>query len=215
METDKTKLPELVRARGQLRRLFNRAASNISSDTDYCYIQNLQGKIITMDKDIQEQLLSTVNDDELEKEYDACEIYHLKWLSIKSNFDSKVKTTDSQDSTNNEKKHLNLPKLEFIKFNGDPTRWLPFWGQFRKIHEDKNLHDSDKFQYLLQAMEEGSNARNLVESFPPVSENYEKAIEHLRDRFAKKEILIEIYIRELLKLVISKIVIQLAIYTIS
>lgn len=48
-----------------------------------------------------------------------------------------------------------------------------------------------------------SLARRVVESFPPTSENYQKAIDHLKSRFGKEKILVEVYVRDLLKLVIS------------
>ncbi|GFV54367.1 integrase_H2C2 domain-containing protein [Trichonephila clavipes] len=38
-------------------------------------------------------------------------------------------------------------------------------------------------------MVQGSRAREVIESFPPTSENYEKAIEALKNRFGKEELL--------------------------
>lgn len=61
----------------------------------------------------------------------------------------------------------------------------------------------DKFQYLIQAMVKDSRASELVNSFPPIAENYDKAIDSLKARFGKDELLIELYIRELLKLVLN------------
>lgn len=48
-----------------------------------------------------------------------------------------------------------------------------------------------------------SKAADLVNSFPPTSQNYDKAIDSLRSRFGKIELLVEVYVRELLTLVIS------------
>jgi len=60
-----------------------------------------------------------------------------------------------------------------------------------------------KFQYLIQATIPKSPAHDLVVSFPPTADNYPKAIEYMKSRFGNKKILIEIYIRELLKLVLN------------
>lgn len=60
----------------------------------------------------------------------------------------------------------------------------------------------EKFQYLVQAMVKDSRASELVNSFPLTAENYDKAVDSLRTRFGKDELLIELYIRELLKLVL-------------
>ncbi|GFU25879.1 pro-Pol polyprotein, partial [Nephila pilipes] len=48
-----------------------------------------------------------------------------------------------------------------------------------------------------------SEARELVESFPITNENYLLAIESLTERYGRKELLIDFYVRELLKLVLS------------
>ncbi|XP_052753391.1 uncharacterized protein LOC128201200 [Galleria mellonella] len=62
---------------------------------------------------------------------------------------------------------------------------------------DDQIDDDDKFHYLLQCMEVGSVAREFLESFPPSGENYSIAIEQLKYRFAKDEMIIEYYVREL------------------
>ena len=89
------------------------------------------------------------------------------------------------------------------KFNGDLKNWLGFWSQFSKIHEDESLHDADKFQYLVQSMENGTEPEELVTSYPLTASNYAKAIEALRERYGRDNLLLQVYIRELLKLVIS------------
>ncbi|GBM93774.1 hypothetical protein AVEN_252742-1 [Araneus ventricosus] len=51
----------------------------------------------------------------------------------------------------------------------------------------------------------GTRARELMESYPLTSDNYQKAVSALKDRFGEKELLTEIYIRELLKLIMSNV----------
>ncbi|CAG7824208.1 unnamed protein product, partial [Allacma fusca] len=60
----------------------------------------------------------------------------------------------------------------------------------------------EKFQYLIQSTLENSKAREVVESFPPTAENYTKAIGYMKERFGKDEVLVEVYVRELLRLVL-------------
>ncbi|XP_024872411.1 uncharacterized protein LOC112454980 [Temnothorax curvispinosus] len=100
---------------------------------------------------------------------------------------------------------IKLPKIELKKFSGDVKEWLPFWSQFKKIHEDANINKGDKFQYLLQAMTPESRAAELVASFPPIEENYDGAIASLKNRFGRDEVLVEVYVRELLKLVMQNV----------
>ncbi|GFS93210.1 integrase catalytic domain-containing protein [Trichonephila clavipes] len=48
-----------------------------------------------------------------------------------------------------------------------------------------------------------SEARELIESFPITNENYPLAIESLVERYGRKELLIDFYVRELLKLILN------------
>ena len=73
-------------------------------------------------------------------------------------------------------------------------------GQFKKIDEDPEMDDADKFQYLLQATTPKTRAREAVEGFPPIGSSYSKAMECLKARFGREELLVEFYVRELLKL---------------
>jgi len=122
---------------------------------------------------------------------------------------NKRPSADFTDSTltsatgTNMRKTYKLPKTEIKKFGGDVLQWLSWWAQFEKIHGDKDLHDSDKFQYLVQAMEVKSKAADLISVFPQTSANYPKAVQALRERFGREKVLKRVYVRELLKMIIS------------
>ena len=77
---------------------------------------------------------------------------------------------------------------------------MTFWGQFKKIDEDPEMDDTDKFQYLFQTTAPNTRVREVVQSFPPIGSNYSKAIECLKARFGREELLVEFCVRELLKL---------------
>ncbi|GIX78572.1 transposable element Tc1 transposase [Caerostris extrusa] len=81
---------------------------------------------------------------------------------------------------------------------------LRFGDNFCRIDEDESMRVEDKFQYLLSSLKSNTKARDIVESYPPSKENYSKVIEHLKSRFGRKDLLIEVYIRDLLALVNSK-----------
>ncbi|XP_045463499.1 uncharacterized protein LOC123673102 isoform X2 [Harmonia axyridis] len=121
-------------------------------------------------------------------------------------FTGKKKEAEAEvkNETRKAPKNFNLPKLEIKKFDGNVKHWINFWGQFRKIDENSDLPDEDKFQYLIQSTEENLPARNLVESFPPSANNYKIAVDQLKTRFARDEVLIQVYVRELLSLVLSQ-----------
>lgn len=104
------------------------------------------------------------------------------------------------------RKTFKLPKIELIKFGGEVRDWLQFWSLFKKIHDDPDIAKEDKFQYLLQAMVPASRAVELVKSYPPTGENYAKVITSLKNRFGRDDLQIEVYVRELLQLVLKNAV---------
>lgn len=61
------------------------------------------------------------------------------------------------------------------------------------------MQPADKFQYLIQSTHPSSAARELVESYPATGENYELV---MKQRFGREEILIEVYVLELLQIVL-------------
>ncbi|GFY08276.1 transposable element Tc1 transposase [Trichonephila clavipes] len=104
--------------------------------------------------------------------------------------------------------NLKLPKLSLKEYGLIPRSWIAFWGQFCRVHEDKNLRKDDKFfQYLLSSLKP-TKARDIAESYPPKG-NYLKVINQLKPRFGRKDLLIEVYIRDLLALLNSKSYIKL------
>ncbi|GFY10280.1 uncharacterized protein TNCV_2629591 [Trichonephila clavipes] len=52
-------------------------------------------------------------------------------------------------------------------------------------------------------MEPGSKAERLVLSFPDTAANYPKAIDQLKERFGREDLLVQIYVRDLLTLVMK------------
>ncbi|GBN57735.1 hypothetical protein AVEN_255022-1 [Araneus ventricosus] len=97
-----------------------------------------------------------------------------------------------------------LPEIQLPTFDGNPREWLNFWTQFQKIDEEASIDDRDKYQYLIQSTVPSSAPREIVEIFLATAENYKKAIEYLKERFGKENVLVQVYIRDLLQLVISK-----------
>ena len=89
--------------------------------------------------------------------------------------------------------------MKLFTFDGNPKNWLQFWAQFKTIHEDSSIEDAFKFQYLLQSLTD--KAQSLVGRYPASA--YQEALSHLRTRYGDEDVLIEIYIRELISLIIN------------
>ncbi|GFV90849.1 uncharacterized protein TNCV_2324181 [Trichonephila clavipes] len=54
-------------------------------------------------------------------------------------------------------------------------------------------------------MKPRSHAREFIESYPVISENYDNTVLALKKRFEKPELLVEVYVRELIKMIITNV----------
>ncbi|GFT35291.1 integrase catalytic domain-containing protein [Trichonephila clavipes] len=166
-------------------------------------------KLKKIDEDILELMIETnCTQEAYNIEFEAIEGYTEKMIA----WQVRVKNIMKTDALGQKYNHslvtsssssLRLPKIQFQQFSGELTDWLRFHNQFKRIHEDESIDDGDKFQYLIQATTLKSPARDIVESFPATPENYRKAFEYLRMRFGQEDVLIQVYVRELLKLVLQ------------
>ncbi|XP_011883737.1 PREDICTED: uncharacterized protein LOC105570894, partial [Vollenhovia emeryi] len=173
---------------------YNWLSTNISNNAEseeiqaqFALLKDKASEIEELNDKLQQLQLSRegTTEQELDEEISACDEYRLKYHRIKPRVLS-----------------LTQP-VPIIKFSGELREWLQFWSLFKNIHEDRQITKEDKFQYLFQAMVKDSRAGDLVNSYPPIAENYEKVIKSLKSRFGKNELLIELYVHELLKLVLN------------
>ena len=116
-------------------------------------------------------------------------------MEEKTSESASVSSDDTSTHRSGVKRTYKLLKIEIRKFNGEIKEWLGFCSQFKTIHEDCQLHDSDKFQYLVQAMVPGTRAYHFVSSYPQAAENYPLVIAALQDRFGDKVMLTEVYVK--------------------
>ncbi|UYV84543.1 hypothetical protein LAZ67_X002574, partial [Cordylochernes scorpioides] len=219
----------LKRARAPKRAIFTRLSTEFWTEIEkpdfdtekyrakYNRISALSKEISEIDSRYHGLLLEdeTITEVKIEEEFEGCENYVQGMFDIENKYLSRCETArDRVDGSlvesaansvvNTESKRtIRLPKVELPKFKGNLEDWLSWWGQFSKINDDETLGDVDKFHYLLQAVVEGSRAQRLVCSYPISEVNYPKVVQALKDRFGDKNLLIEHYIRRLLKLVVS------------
>ncbi|GFY23040.1 DUF1758 domain-containing protein [Trichonephila clavipes] len=61
-------------------------------------------------------------------------------------------------------------------------------------------------QYLVASVEPKSKAERLILSFPATAANYPKAVDQLKERFGREDLLVQIYVRDLLTMVMKNAV---------
>lgn len=94
--------------------------------------------------------------------------------------------------------------MEIEKFNGDSLQWVQFWGSFEKTHNDKKVSDDEEMRFLRQSMEKNSRTYEVINSYPRGGKYYKAAFESLKTRFGRDDLLVDVYMRELHKIVSSK-----------
>ncbi|GFR23935.1 uncharacterized protein TNCT_618311 [Trichonephila clavata] len=143
----------------------------------------------------------------VENELEQIETYRDNFISAKVRFQefSKIyeqKTQQLDISPSMDRLSINLPKLELIDFDGNPKNWFSFWSMFQKIDEDPKTEDDVKFAYLMQTTK--GKAFDFVQSYHVSKGEYKTVIKNLKTRFADDKMLIELYVRELLKLILNQ-----------
>ncbi|UYV72973.1 hypothetical protein LAZ67_10001348, partial [Cordylochernes scorpioides] len=192
IEDDPLNRKEILALHQQLKRLEQR-------------VEVLNGKIETL------LLEEEASEDLFSAELEGCDVYERMLTRMEVEVQNALESIatiqrerNGSTSALSEKRICKLPKLELLKFSGTLREWLPWWGQFERIHKDDTLSDVDKFHYLHQAVTKGSRAQKFLEGYTVTEANYAKAIEALQEKFGDKVLLTEMYVRQLLGLIVEK-----------
>ncbi|GBM72096.1 hypothetical protein AVEN_80765-1 [Araneus ventricosus] len=164
--------------------------------------------MLEMEESYKVELIKTENNETIiNNEFDESECYIDKWRISEYKLASLLAGKDSSSVDSEsfiQNSALRYPKLKLPTFDGNIKNWLRYWSQLKKIDTNPNLDDHDKFANLLQSVEKVSSAEELIKSFPPGGESYSKALQQLQSRFGKEDLLKEVYVRDLLSLVLLK-----------
>lgn len=187
IKTRKLTRTNITKLCNKVQQELNKEEPNIHQITAFREnLHRLSENVQTQDKVVLDEMLEEDRpDEELEKESEESEAYQSRITEAVVKMNAFITTVDNDAVSSRHSTVLNqnsnggtakrtykLPKIEIKKFNGQIIEWLSFWSQFEKIHKDEELHDSDKFQYLTQAMEDKTRAKELVNSYPQTAENY-------------------------------------------
>ncbi|UYV60592.1 hypothetical protein LAZ67_1001615 [Cordylochernes scorpioides] len=149
-----------------------------------------------------------ITEESIDKEWQECDKYEEEKFDIQQKV-SVLRNPDKEETipiaSEDTVINVKLPELALKSYDGSLEGWLPWWAQFSKIHENKNLSDSDRFLYLRQAIVPNSEAYRVVASYPVTGANYVLAVQALQERFGDPNILTELYVRRLLNSVISNV----------
>ena len=79
------------------------------------------------------------------------------------------------------------------------TEWIPFWDAFKSaVHENVSISKIDKFNYLNSLLE--GVAAMTIQGLSLTEDNYDSAVETLKERFGNPQQIFTSHMEELLKL---------------
>ena len=94
---------------------------------------------------------------------------------------------------------VKLPKLYINKYDGEISLWQEFWDQFQTaIHENFELSKTEKLTYLKSYLV-GPAARAIA-GLKITESNYDAAIDMLKERFGRKDLIVSAHMSKLLSL---------------
>ena len=201
--------------RGQMTKLLKKAtdtADALTSQSSMTEKQALEGIVdsigtkLTHLKQLDHNIITNTTEDKLEQTIvdsdDYIENLNTKIWALKI----KVKSIVGINTTTNvnvppavSSRKVNLPKLQLPKFDGDPLKWTTFHDAFiSSVHEDKNLEEIHKFQYLVGQLT--GEAARAIEGLQLTNANYSEALDILQERFGKPHKVIAAYMKAMWEL---------------
>ena len=167
----------------------------------------LNEKPVTL-KALDESILCAIDDGEIESEIEESEnfsaqiheaLVKLQSFQVAHDQQENVQEQESHQESKSSGNKSKLSKLTLNKFNGEPKRWQECFDSFCvAVHDNSAISAVEKFTYL-RSLLEGKTAR-AISGLQLTSANCSAALEVLRERFVKKQIIINLHTESLIKL---------------
>ncbi|XP_075527121.1 uncharacterized protein LOC142559408 [Dermacentor variabilis] len=94
---------------------------------------------------------------------------------------------------------MKLPKLELQRFSGTATEWQSFCEQFQQaVRGNDGFFNAEKFVYLRSVL--SGKATAAIAGIQVTGANYTTVIELLKERFGRRDVLIQEHLTQLLDL---------------
>ena len=117
----------------------------------------------------------------------------------KLQYETKKIETENINEIKQRQLTVKLPKLDLKKFDGNILKWTEFWDAFEAtIHKNESLHEVDKFNYLKSQLQ--GQAIELLSGLELTKDNYEIAVNLLKERYGKKQIMIDAHYAKMMNL---------------
>ena len=113
-----------------------------------------------------------------------------------------VKATSTSHTKPGNTPFIKLPKLELTRFDRNILKWQEFWDSFdATINNNPSLQDVDKLSYLKGLLK--NDAKDVISGLESTGNNYEVAVHLLKERYGRKELMINTHYSQLRNLPIA------------
>ena len=198
-----TRKGHLVRAINSLKEHLTAEVLNISEITKYS--ESVSLKFNKYQEESEKFIDSLDDNDEIEKELDRVDKLQdsvtdlqIKAREVLASPPPHPPKTQSVQKFQTPK----LPELAIEKFNGDIEKYQEFLDAFEAtIHNNPKLEAVDKFRYLrmyLDDNKDGDGPKSLIAGFSTTADNYEAALNIIKETYGKKERIIMSHVSKLL-----------------
>ncbi|XP_035205973.1 uncharacterized protein LOC118181004 [Stegodyphus dumicola] len=160
-------------------------------------------------KYLNEEILKLCKTEEIKKEIEKQQEYkdNITW-KVRANRILKTKEsevvreterTNVVETRSEQQNTVKLPRLQIPQYDGNILRFHEFYYQFEvAIHKNVNLSNVEKFSYLKSYLTD--EAEVALRGLALSSENYEIVLNILKERFGRKDIIIDAHTARLLNL---------------
>ncbi|GFX36201.1 uncharacterized protein TNCV_2065421 [Trichonephila clavipes] len=147
------------------------------------------------------------NGEEFKTDFTDAESYREKYLEYYTHIDKKLGETVISEVPDTPRK-FKLPKLELGKFGGASKEFLSFWSfgvSSKKFMTTVASQMKTRCSILWLQLNPNRKVERLILSFPSTAANYPNAVDQLKERFGR-DLLVQIYVRDLLTMVMKNAV---------
>ncbi|XP_042149925.1 uncharacterized protein LOC121838027 [Ixodes scapularis] len=190
---DRLKKKRAVR-RSRNTKLINEIRAALESyPMDSKRLESLRHRLLASNEELRkvnEEIEPFIDDNDLEEDYNTVADFEDEVARIVS--EVRAQTTPQPPRSGGEKGSssqltgVKIPELQLLQFQGELTKWQPFWEQFDvAVHCRTSLSEPEKFQYLRSLLV--GPAASMISGLQSTAASYQDAVEMLTERFGDKQ----------------------------
>lgn len=198
LQAQQTKLKSLINTKGEELTRFDLEARLERLESYMLKFDEIQDQLEVLEEEGSDEKRENFEESHCSLKAKIKELIDKKSSVVLKSISNDVKTNESSSNTN-KIKSAHLPSLSLPKFSGKFSDWSEFFAIFETIiHNDSELTNVEKFTHLRSCL--SGQALLAIENLSLSHENYNQAIESLKNRFENKRLAVQDHIKDIVNL---------------